>query len=357
MSRIPYLAEADMTEHQLRRSRELTAARGGPVSGPGAFWLYNPSISECAEPLRQHMERGTSLPLAVSELAILIAARHWSATYAWCRHEPQVIKAGIEATAVAALRDGGTPQFADERAATTYAMARTLLETGGLDDSTYGRALKVFGLTALIELVAEVGYGSFVSLANMTFEPDPPGGAQDYLPAGVRPVAPTSAARDIKAIGTTNMSSDRLVGPAAQTWRHTPAIEECTGRYDEILREHLTLAPAASALIVLYVVRYWSASRLWPDSYQLALARGLNESVIDAVMRRIRPLSLSEEQALVYDFCDELLTVGRPSDETFERVRARLGFAGMIEIPAIIGFMSMAALTANVFGEARSAAI
>src|SRR5690349_1843414 len=62
VSRIPYLADAEMTPRQLRRSQELTASRGGGrITGPGAFWVYNPEISEVAEPLRLHMERGTSL--------------------------------------------------------------------------------------------------------------------------------------------------------------------------------------------------------------------------------------------------------------------------------------------------------
>ena len=352
MSRIPYLAEAAMTPHQLRRSQELVASRGGaPVTGPGAFWLYNPHISEVAEPLRLHMERATSLPLSLSELAILITARHWSATYAWCRHEPQAIQDGIDPGAVAAIRDGGTPVFSDPRAAMVYDVARQLLQTGHLDDVTYARALDTFGLATLVDLVTMVGYGSQVSLANATFEPDAPAGATDYLPSGEPPVVPP--ARTLTSNGAVDDAAG-LIGDAARAWRHCPKILERAGDYDVMLSRHLNMAPAMSWLIVLVMARYWSAQSLWPGLYRQASDHGVDRKIADAVARGVGPDDLSEGQAAVYDFARELLTAGRPSEATFARVLDRFGFATMIETTAIIGFMTIIALPANVFSAERT---
>ncbi len=355
MSRIPYLAPEAMTEPQLRRSRELEALRGGkPVTGPGAFWLRNPAISGCAEPMRQHMERNTSLPLALSELAILMTARHWSATYAWCRHEPQVLKAGLSAAAVAALRDGRDADFADEPATIVQAVARSLLQTGGLDDATYGRALTAFGLPRLVELISEVGYGCLVSLANTIFEPDSPEGAHDYLPAAAPPRAPVERPARAPRLATSPDADSQagridLIGVTGFAWRQCPKIAEYARGYDETLRLHLSMAPGTCALVVLLVARYWQASSVWPGLARFASASGIDAPTIAAVSCGDRPHTMSDEQALAYDFASELLTAGRPSDATFARAREGLGLTVMTEIPAIVGFLTMIALTANVF--------
>jgi len=351
LSRIPYLAEAEMTPHQLRRSQELVASRGGgPVTGPGAFWLYNPHLSDVAEPLRLHMERGTSLPHGLSELAILITARHWSATYAWCRHAPQVINGGIDAAAVTALRDGGIPVFSDPLAAIVYETANQLLRTAQLDDATYARALDAFGLPALVDLVTMVGYGSQVSLANATFEPDAPAGITDYLPPGVAPVVPSAR---VLASSSADSAAAGLIGCAARPWQHCPNILVRAQKYDAVLREQLTMAPNVSWLVVLITARYWSAQSLWPDLRRQALEHGLAPQIADAVARGVRPECLSEGQSAVYDFAREILTAGRPSEAIFVSVRERFGFTTMIETAAIIGFMTIVALPANVFGPGR----
>ena len=351
MSRIPYLAEADMTPHQLRRSQELVASRGGgPVTGPGAFWLYNPHISERAEPLRLHMERATSLPHALSELAILTTARHWSATYAWCRHEPQVIADGIDVAAVAALRDGGTPVFSDPKASLVYDVARELLTTATLGDATYARALGTFGLASLVDLVTMVGYGSQVSLVNATFEPDAPKGATDYLPPGTPPAAPPVGALSTRGA---DEAVGGLIGTAARAWRHTPNILALVQEYDAALRTNLTMAPAMSWLIVLVIARYWSVQSLWPGLHRQAVDHGLAPDIAEAVTRGERPAGMGEGQAIVYDFALELLTLGRPGEAVFAKARDSVGFAIMIETAAIIGLMTIIALPTNVFSAAR----
>ncbi len=349
MSRIPYLDDAAMTPRQLHRSQELAASRGGGrVVGPGAFWVYNPAISDVAEPLRLHMERATSLPHGLSELAILITARHWSATYAWCRHEPQALKDGIEATAIAALKVGATPIFADPPSDIVYRVAAQLLRTGHLDDATYAAALDAFGLASLVDLVTMVGYGSQVSLVNATFEPDAPAGATDYLPPGAPHAVPPA-----RPLTLSNSAEVGLIGAAARAWAHCPTILERVRAYDAVLRRDLVMPAAASWLIVLLLARYWSAQSLWPSLYRQALAQGLDARIADAVARGLRPDGLSDVQAGVYDFAYELLHDGRPSEATFARVRDQFGYTTMIETASIIGTMTIIALPANVFTPGR----
>src|SRR5262245_19003897 len=77
MSRIPYLTAEALSDEQRRLAAKLAASRGGRLVGPGAFWLRNPALAEQADAWRLLMERGTALPRRMSELAILVANRHF----------------------------------------------------------------------------------------------------------------------------------------------------------------------------------------------------------------------------------------------------------------------------------------
>jgi alkylhydroperoxidase family enzyme len=102
--------------------------------GPGAFWLRNPALAEQADAWRLLMERGTALPRRLSELAILVANRHFSATYAWCRHAAVASRAGLDRAMVEALAEHLPPTFSDPMEAIVYRVSRELLATTGLSE-------------------------------------------------------------------------------------------------------------------------------------------------------------------------------------------------------------------------------
>jgi 4-carboxymuconolactone decarboxylase len=299
--------------------------------------------------MRLQMEQRASLPKALSELAILVTARHWSATYAWCRHAGQAIKAGLEEAEIDALGHGRQPHFAEAHANIVHTVAWQLLTTGRLESATRARASAAFGQPAFVELVSEVGYACIVSLANTTFEPDPPNNAPDYLAPGPAPVAPVGAPMDGAANGTIGGATNSLIGAAARGWEDCPQIAECARHYDEVIRTRLALPPITVWTVILMVARHWLARADWPSLRRQAAAAGLDDAVIDALERGVRPLLSDPVQAIAYDFVAEMLTDGRAGDTTFAKARDILGFAGMIELPAIIGFVSMVSLVGNVF--------
>jgi 4-carboxymuconolactone decarboxylase len=165
MSRIPYLTAEKLSDEQRRLAAKLAASRGGRLVGPGAFWLRNPALAEQADAWRLLMERGTSLPRRLSELAILVANRHFSATYAWCRHALAASRAGLDRAVIDALAGHLPPTFSDPMEEIVYRVSRELLATIGLSKATFVRAREALGPERLIELVALVGYGCMLSLA------------------------------------------------------------------------------------------------------------------------------------------------------------------------------------------------
>jgi len=145
MSRIPYLTAEELSDEQRRLAEKLAASRGGRLVGPGAFWLRNPALAEQADAWRLFMERGTSFPQRLSELAILVANRHFSAPYAWCRHTAAASRAGLDRAVIDALEAHLRPTCSDPLEEIVYSVSRELLETTGVSETTYARALAALG--------------------------------------------------------------------------------------------------------------------------------------------------------------------------------------------------------------------
>jgi 4-carboxymuconolactone decarboxylase len=364
MSRIPYLTAEELSAEQRCLAEKLAASRGGRLVGPGAFWLRNPALAAQADAWRLLMERHTSLPQRLSELAILVANRHFTASYAWCRHAAAASRAGLDRAVIAALADRRQPMFSDPMEAMVYDVSRELLETTGLAEATYARALAALGPERLVELVALVGYGCMLSLAVNTFEPDPFPDDQALVPAGPPPTTsacPPGGARllplqdaawsDAQRRLATHLaggSPSRVTGAYA-IWLRTPEIAERAFQYEQVLYGNLAVPLPFIELVVLVAARLWTADALWAEHQDQALAAGLRADLIAAIAAHRTPREASADEALVHAFASELLTQGRVGDDTFALAVARFGYQTVVELVGVAGFYSMVALTLNAF--------
>ena len=57
---------------------------------------------------------------------------------------------------------------------------------------------------------------------------------------------------------------------------------------------------------------------------------------------------MSADEALIYDAVAELLATKRWSDTTYDRIVARHGEQGAVEIPTLVGIYSLLAMVLNV---------
>ena len=364
MSRIPYLTAEELSDAQRCLAEKLAASRGGRLVGPGAFWLRNPALAAQADAWRLLMERRTSLPRRLSELAILVANRHFTASYAWCRHTAAASRAGLDRAVIEALADHQQPTFSDPMEALVYGVSKELLETTGLSEPTYARALAALGPARLVELVALVGYGCMLSLAVNTFEPDPFPDDRALVPAGP---PPTTSARPPGGVRLAPLQdvveSDaqrRLATPLAggspgsvngayAIWLRTPEIAERALQYEQVLYNSLAVPLPFIELVVLVVARLWTADTLSAAHRDRALDAGLSADVIAAITAHRTPRGASADEALVHAFASALLTQGRVGDATFALAVARFGYQTVVELVGVAGFYSMVALTLNAF--------
>jgi 4-carboxymuconolactone decarboxylase len=166
-----------LTAEQRKAIETYKTARNEPdVSGPWIPLLRSPEVLVRTQALGQYLRFKTVLPPHLSELIILITARHWSQPYEWGLHSPIAIKAGVDRAIVDAIGAGRRPDRMSEEQEILYDFCTELLQTRGVADSTYEQALARFGETAVIEAASMVGYYAMLAaILNTARTPAEPG--------------------------------------------------------------------------------------------------------------------------------------------------------------------------------------
>lgn len=152
-------------------------ARQTDVFGPFVPLLWSPDVMVRTAALGDYLRERSVFPPRLSELMILIAARHWTQQYEWSLHGPIAIRSGIEPAIVDAVADGRRPQRLSDEQEILYDFCTELLRHQGVSDATYGRALATFGEKGIVEAVAITGYYSMLAMIlNTARTPPEPGG-------------------------------------------------------------------------------------------------------------------------------------------------------------------------------------
>jgi 4-carboxymuconolactone decarboxylase len=176
MTRTPFLQPDEMTPEQRRVYEQIVASRGTWLNGPFAPMLQQPRMAEPASQLGEFLRYHTSLGPPLSELAILVVARHWDCDFEWHQHSRIALRSGVPEDVVAAIAIAERPQRMDERQVAVYDFARYLLETHRVPEAVYGRAQALFGVIGVVELTGLIGYYTFIAFSLLAHEvPLPPG--------------------------------------------------------------------------------------------------------------------------------------------------------------------------------------
>ena len=171
--RLPLPAQADMTPAQRAAAQALIDGPRKGVFGPFLPLLRSPVLLDRVAKVGEYLRFDSVLDVRIRELATCAAARHVGNQFEWHMHAPLAAKAGVDASALDALRQGARPTVGlaeDEALALDFTLE--LLHTHGSSELTYGRALQRFGEQGVVELTALVGYFVMVSwLMNVAHTP------------------------------------------------------------------------------------------------------------------------------------------------------------------------------------------
>jgi 4-carboxymuconolactone decarboxylase len=112
----------------------------------------------------------------LSELAIIIVARHWSADVEWFAHSAIALDNGVSQTIVDAIEQDQRPKFKNGDEALIYDLTKSILETKRVPDELYQQAKSELGDKTLLELTAIIGYYCNIAVQLNVFEiPDQEG--------------------------------------------------------------------------------------------------------------------------------------------------------------------------------------
>jgi 4-carboxymuconolactone decarboxylase len=168
--RLKLLSPDEMSGEQRETYEEAIAGKRGAAPAPMMAWLNSPEMARHATRLGAVLRFDTIFPAELSEIAILVTARHWTSHYEWFAHKRLALKGGMERNIIEAIRDRRTPDFDEPRAQMIYDVARSLHEGHGLSQPLYEAAVEVLTLRGLVEIIGLCGYYTMVSMTLNTFE-------------------------------------------------------------------------------------------------------------------------------------------------------------------------------------------
>jgi len=186
MARIPLFPLEHMNEEQRRVYDAVVSGPRGVVVGPLRAALHRPELADKWQQFGEILRYRTSLPPRLSELAILVTARHWSSQLEWQQHVPAALKADLAPAVIDAIRDGRRPGFAHPDEEAVYDYCTELQEKRAVGDDNYRRAHERLGTVGIVELTALIGYYTLVAMTLIAHEIPLPEGTQPALPP--RPV-------------------------------------------------------------------------------------------------------------------------------------------------------------------------
>ena len=170
MTRIKDWKVDDLTNEQKEIHDAIINGPRGHVVGPLRIWLNNPGLARSAQTVGAYARYGTSLPQALSELAILTTGRVWSSEFEWEHHAPLAIEGGINPKHVDTISLGKRPLFEkpEEQAVFDFAAEANILKN--VSDITYKKLVDVLGESAAIDIVGICGYYSLISMTLNVFK-------------------------------------------------------------------------------------------------------------------------------------------------------------------------------------------
>ena len=107
------------------------------------------------------------------------------------------------------------------------------------------------------------------------------------------------------------------------------------------------LSPKLTEIAVLMTARHWTQQFIWNAHITLAEKAGVRPDFMQAIAEGRRPVTMADDEAMIYDFCDELLQNRSISDATYARSLAMLGEQGIVEAVATIGHWGSNAMLMN----------
>ena len=181
-NRLPLPDLGHLSEAQQKVVSEVVAGPRRQVRGPVLVWLHSPELASRAQKLGEFLRWGTVLDARISELVILVTARHYNCHYVWFNHVGIALKSGLAPQVIEEIKNRHEPTLdkADEAAA--YAFATETLRRHAVSDATLSEIRRLFGDRGAVEIGAIIAHYHSGSIVLSLADIDLPDGTKTCLP-------------------------------------------------------------------------------------------------------------------------------------------------------------------------------
>ena len=128
----------------------------------------------------------------------------------------------------------------------------------------------------------------------------------------------------------------------------SPELMRRLQKVGEYLRFGSSLEPRIGEFLMLVVSRHWTQQYEWAVHVPLALEAGVKRETIESLADACRPAAMAADEALAYDFADELLRNRGVSDATYGATTARFGERGVMDMLGVLGYFITVSMVLNV---------
>lgn len=169
-----------MDPRQREVAEKISSGPRGGLRGPFVALIHHPDLADVVQQVGEHLRFKSTLSPALTELAILLVARHWTCQYEWYAHERYArANTDLSEAIMQAVRAGVVPDGMTDEQCIVHDFVVRALKHGTPSDDVYDAAVQRFGREGVLDLLVTCGYYTTLAMLLNT--------AQIALPEGTPP--------------------------------------------------------------------------------------------------------------------------------------------------------------------------
>lgn len=138
-----------------------------------------------------------------------------------------------------------------------------------------------------------------------------------------------------------------MKGPFSALLRH-PDLCDKVQELGAVVRFKNAIPSALKEMAIIMTGRHWTASYEFQAHRRMALEAGLSPAICDAIADGKKPAGMTADETAIYEFVTELLATGQVGDAHYDKVKAKWGEKGVVDLCATVGYYCIASFVLNV---------
>jgi 4-carboxymuconolactone decarboxylase len=143
-------------------------------------------------------------------------------------------------------------------------------------------------------------------------------------------------------------ASNTTIGSPFNVWLRSPELADHLQKLGSHIRFKSSLSPRLNEFAILVTARHWTSQYEWHAHHRLAMQGGLNPQVAEDLAQGKRPANMQADEAIVYDFSNEMHRNHQVSDATYKAAVEKFGEQGVMDLIAVNGYYVLVSMTLNV---------